>query len=140
MRTPTDFAREILTSSEQNILETSDSFVPFLIQKYISGVSPEHCVLVNSTLNTKIANWTDNQEVFNFLKIIIPKKKKALFKYFGKKALPTTDNKIDIDYLAENLELPVHEVKELFDIFPELCENFKEDKEKILKSSKKKSK
>lgn len=135
MKTPTDFARDILTNNQQNSIMASDNFVPFLIQKYISGCSPQHCLLINSILNDKLGHWTDNQQIYNFLKCIIPKKKNVGFQYFGKKK-ESIKLGVDVEKICENMEMPQKHFIELLELFPSLKDNYKEDEGKMLISTK----
>jgi hypothetical protein len=135
MKNSSDFARDILVSKDHKDILACDQFVPFLIQKYISGASPEHCNLINSILNTRLSSWRDEQEIYDFLKCIIPKKGSAFFKYFGK-SVDKKETKVDIAALSASLEISKKEVTEMLEYFPDLQDSLKEDNEKILKAKK----
>lgn len=133
MKTSADFTRDILTNANHSDISEGDSFVPYLVQKYISGVSPEHCNLINSILNTKLCEWNSNQEIYDFLKCFIPKRKGCYYKYFGG-GLEDKPLKVDVGSIAKSLEIPTSEVVTMLKYFPQLAKNLTEDKEKILKA------
>jgi len=133
MKTSSDFTRDILLNKTHCDIAEGDNFIPFLVQKYLSGVSPEHCNLINDILNMKLSVWCDEQNVYDFLKCFIPKKKGCYFKYFGKSA-DKKPSKVDIDALALSLEISKRQVIDMLEYFPELEKNLIEDREKILKA------
>lgn len=137
MKNSTDFTREILKNKDIDNISPCDNFIPYLVQKYISGVSPEHCMLVNSILNHKLHNWKDEQEIYNFLKLIIPKKNSTYFRYFAPtKKVRETEIKGDLSNLAQTMEISIRELREMINYFPSLADKLVEDKEKILKLKK----
>ena len=133
MKNSSDLARDILSSKTHKDLSPCDQFIPYLVQKYVSGASPEHCNLINTILNGKLSLWRDEQEIYDFLKCFIPKKKSAYFTYFGKKK-KEKESKVEVERIASTLEISQKELKELLELFPELEESMIETKEKILKS------
>jgi hypothetical protein len=135
MKNPLEFAREILTEKEQHPILPCDSFVKFLIQRYLSTASMTHCNLINSTLNMKLKGWDDDQEIYNFLKCLIPKVKSAYMPYIWQKK-EYKDPPFDIGLVAENLEISKRELEDLIDIFPDLVDNYTETSEKILQEQK----
>lgn len=134
MRTSLDFAKDILTDKHQQDILPCDAFVTFLIQRYISSASMTHCNLINATLNSKLKGWNDSQEIYDYLKCLIPKKAVTYLPYIWPKKEPEPPNKIDIESISDNLEISQKELKNLFEIFPELSENYTDDAEKILKA------
>jgi len=133
MKNSSDFARDILSTKNHKDISPCDHFIPYLVQKYISGASPEHCNLINTILNARLSVWKDDQEIYDFLKCFIPKKKSSYFTYFGSKN-KEKESKADLDGISSALEISKKELSEMIQYFPELEESFKEDKEKILKS------
>jgi len=136
MKKPIDFARSILNNKTQEEILPCDDFLPFLIQRYISIASPAHCVLINDILNVKAKNWNDHQEIYNYLKCIIPKQNIRYFQYIWKKKELDNIDDIDVSTIAESLEMSKREVIEYFKMFPELKEEYKNTHEKILKRNK----
>lgn len=140
MKIPTDFARDILKNKEYIELSPTDKFVPFLVQKYISGVSPEYCDFINDLLNSKLLTWKNEQEIYDFLKLIVPKKSNTFFKYYGSTSNPDNIKKIDsvICYMSKTLEISKREIYENIKCFPELQKLIieQEENEKILKTKK----
>jgi hypothetical protein len=133
MKNSTDFTRDILKNKEHQKISPCDIFIPYLVQKYISGVSPEHCMLVNSILNNKLRVWKDEQEIYDFLKLIIPKKNNTYFKYFSpSKKVKDSEIKGDLDYLSQTMEISKRELREMIVYFPILADKLVENKEKIL--------
>jgi hypothetical protein len=135
MKNSTDFTRDIITEKEYYKINQGDSFIPYLIQRYISGISPDHCHLINEILNTKLKNWRDNQEIYDFLKCIIPKSKTYSSKYF-KTTQEKKECKVDIKGISESLEMSQKELLKLLDYFPDLIKTMQENPETILKSRK----
>jgi hypothetical protein len=133
MKNSSDFARDILSTKNHKDILPCDQFIPYLVQKYISGSSPEHCNLINTILNSRLSVWKDNQEIYDFLKCFIPKKKSSYFTYFGSKN-KEKESKLDLDGISSALEISKKELNEMIKLFPELEESMKEDKEKLLKS------
>lgn len=137
MKKTIDFTRDILKKQEFYNLIQCDEFIPYLAQKYISGVSPQYCDFINSLLNNRLSVWKDEQEILDFLTLIIPKKSNVYFKYFKTSPLKKEDMaKIDLDYLSETLEISKRELYGMIKDFPEVAEELKEKSEKILKSKK----
>lgn len=134
MRNSSDLAKDILCDKEFSELAPCDNFVPFLIQKYISGVHPTYCNLINDTLNNKLHSWNDCQEIYDFLKCLIPKKN-CRYRYFGINH-EEKETSLDLISLSSVLEISIKELKQILEMFPELEKNLKEDKEKILKLKK----
>jgi hypothetical protein len=135
MKTSTDFTKDIITEKEYHKINQGDSFLPYLVQRYISGISPDHCHLINEILNTKLKNWRDNQEIYDFLKCIIPKSKTYSSKYF-KTTQEKKEYKVDIKGISESLEISQKELRELLDYFPDLVKSMQENPETILKAIK----
>ena len=135
MRQSTDFARDIISSKELSDITPCDNFVPYLVQKYLSGASPQLCNLLNSVLNNRLLDWRDDQAIFDFLKCVLPKSKTDYFKYFGKPSDKKT-TKVDVAAISDALEISKKELLEMIECFPELEETMVEQKEKILKAKK----
>jgi hypothetical protein len=138
MKIPTDFARDILKNKEYIELTPTDKFVPFLVQKYLSGVSPEYCDFINDLLNSRLTNWKNEQEIYNFLKLVVPKKSNVFFKYYGSPKSDDHAKKLDsvVTYLSNTWEISKREIYENLKSFPELEKLLVEENEKILKSKK----
>ena len=101
MKNSSDFVRDIITNKIQKEINPCDNFIPFLVQKYISGISPEHCNLINGILNNRILLWKDSQEIYDFLKCIVPKSSKCYFKYFTSKS-DKKESKLDLTEIVRN--------------------------------------
>lgn len=135
MRNSSELAKDILCNKEFSELSPCDNFVPFLVQKYISGVHPAYCNLINDLTNNKLLTWNDSQEIYDLFKCVIPKKSDCGYRYFGGKN-EHKEYKIDLESISNNLEISIKEFKEMLEYFPDLEKNLKEDKEKILKLKK----
>jgi len=136
MKNSLEFTKDILTDDIQHDISPCDNFVPFLVQKYISGISPTHCSLINDLLNTKLSHWNSSQEIYDFLKIIIPKTKVGYIKYYRSSKEVNNKNKVDIQYFSDLLEISKKEVLEMLNNFPEIEKTLLENNEKILKAKK----
>ena len=135
MRNSAEFTKDILSNKDFSELHPCDKFVPFLVQKYISGVHPVYCNLLNDLLNNKLSTWNDDQEIYDLLKCVIPKKDDCRYRYFGSKN-EQKEYKIDLKSISNNLEISIKELKEMIDYFPDIENSFKESKEIILKLKK----
>lgn len=134
MRTSLDFARSIAENPEKSEIEQSDNFQPYLVQKYISGISPVHCNLINMVLNDKLSSWTNKQQIFDFLKCVIPKGERYM-KYFGKKQEKKWEN-IDLEYFSDAMEMTRKDLVTILDNFPDIAESLESPLEKTYKKVK----
>ncbi len=133
MRNSSEFVKEILHSKERDFITPSDKFVPFLVRKYLSGVSPEHCMLTNMLFNPTCQDGLDEQELYDLMQMAVSKSPKASYQYFAKPA-EKKGHGVDVERLSRSLEIPKREINEMLEYFPDLIPPLSEDREKILQS------
>lgn len=114
-------------------LSPNDECVPYMHQRWLSFIDPVYCHLLNEIYNMKVAAFTDNQQFYDFMKCILPRKKAFKIKYI-KKTKVTADpaNEDAVEELANILEISKKEVREMLSINKDVLKSFKEDL-KILK-------
>lgn len=137
MNNSSDFAKDILSDKQLKTISIGDDFSSFLVQKYISNLSPQFCALVNSTTNGNIGQIANKQIIYDLLKILTPKKDVKFFPFFKKgKTEHQKLESVDFDKLSETLEMSKRELKDIFENFPDIREEFVEKRETILKTKK----
>ena len=136
MRNSSEFVKEILHNKERDFITPSDKFVPFLVRKYLSGVSPEHCMLTNMLFNPVCQDGLDEQELYDLMKMAVSKAPKASYQYFTKPP-EKKGHGVDVEKLSRSLEISKQEINDMLEYFPDLIPALTEDREKILKSREK---
>jgi CRISPR/Cas system-associated exonuclease Cas4 (RecB family) len=135
MKTVFDIIKDITVLKPKYQLLPSDDFVPYMVQRWLSMVHPSYCSLMNDIYNDKISAFMDEQQLYDFLKCIIPKKAANQIKYIKKsKAAEKSKHENVIEELANSLELSKKEVMEMLSICPEILDEAKE-KERVLKKN-----
>lgn len=135
MKKSIDFARSIINDKIQEEINSCDEWSSFLIQRYISVVSPAHCNMINTILNGKLRNWEDSQEIYHFLKCVIPKNKVYNFDYIWKKKEAPVELKVDVENICKSLEISQKEFYDIAKNFPDILKDLEDSKEKILKKA-----
>lgn len=135
MKSIFDVLKDITHLKPTYQLTPSDEFAPYMVQRWLSFIHPTFCNLINSVYNDKINAFSDNQQLYDFLKCIIPKKTINKINYI-KKAKNVEDSKHEgiIEELANSLELPKREVRTMISLFPEIALELKES-DRILKKN-----
>jgi hypothetical protein len=95
-----------------------DDYIPFLINRWLSFISPQICTAINVSTNS-LGNVDKNQHYKLLLKMY-PKSKIPFISYVKKIKEEKTkeDNKIDI--LASNMEMSKRETKLLLELKEQL--------------------
>ena len=89
-----DYINDVLFFKQKNLLQNvddSDSFNPYLVNRWVSMYSPECAVVINSTVNWLYPIFDTKQEQYTFLTDILPRVSRKRINYIKKKK---TDNKI----------------------------------------------
>lgn len=114
-------------------LRPGDECVPYMHQRWLSFIDPVYCNLLNEIYNIKSSAFADNQQFYDYLKCILPRKKAFKIKYIKKGKTETEIiNETAISELAESYEMSKKEIRECLKINKDILKSFKEDL-KILK-------
>lgn len=117
----------ISDTKKPHTLNKGDDFSQMMILKWLSFASPLYCSLLNDIVNTKYQSFTgDNQMLFDYLRVILPKKKLGKINYIKKQPAPAVNDTTNnlIHSLSSGLQISKREAKELMDSFPELQKNY----------------
>lgn len=134
-----DLLSDITHDKTEYILNSEDEFSAYMIQRWISFMSSNHCYLMNEIFNRKHSGF-DDQMMMDILKVILPKQK---FNYKYVKKIPK-DKKVTesvdefINDVASSLQLPKHQIKDLVKYFPDLTKDYKDKARMTKKLDKKK--
>lgn len=86
----------------------------FLINRWLSFVSPQICSAINESVNT-LGN-IDKQHHYKLLLKLYPKSKIPFIKYVKKVKEEKTKEDDRVDVLASNMEMSKREIKQLLNI------------------------
>lgn len=112
----------------------SDEFSPYMIQRYLSMISPEYNELINIAFNDKVIESLDRQMLYDFLKCLIPKKNCGRIKYIKRTDYDKKSEENEVcSQIAKSMELSKREVKMMLDIIPDLFKNMKDSELKQYK-------
>lgn len=109
MKTIFDHLKNILEDKKSEEFVSSD-FSPFIIQRWLSMISPEFCYFINEKVNS--INLPDNESWYRYYLLIIPKIGYRNIKYL-KKNKATTKELSDV---SKKLEISKRELKEYLEI------------------------
>ena len=134
MKTVFDIIEDITYKKPKYTLLPSDDCPPFMVQKWLSFVDPAYCNLMNELYNMRSGGFIDNQQFYDFMKCVIPKKYVGKIKYI-KKTKKIDESKQDgvIGELANILEISRKEAREMIKLDSSILDLYKDD----LKSFKK---
>lgn len=134
MKTVFDINYDITYHKPIYTLTPSDEFVPYMVQRWLSFIDPVYCNLLNEIYNLKTGGFSDNQQLYDYFKCILPKKN--IFKIpYVKKNKPTAEISDSANIIAELsriYELPESEIKDMLEINDNVINSFKDDT-KVLK-------
>ena len=109
-----DYINDVLFFKQKNLLQNvddSDSFNPYLVNRWVSMYSPECAVVVNSTVNWLYPIFNTPQDQYSFLVDILPRMSRRRISYIKKKKPPASEiSQETIKLLARNLELSEREI------------------------------
>lgn len=102
-----DYIKDITTYKKGNLL--LDNYIPFLISRWLSFISPQICLAINESINC-LGNIDKNYH-YKLLIKLYPKSKIQFIKYIKKIKEQKTEENDKISLVAQNLELSQREVK-----------------------------
>ena len=96
-------------------IDDENSYIPYMINRWVSMYSPDHAMIINSTVNWMGQALETKLDHYNFLHSILPKSKWKRINYIKKvkEDKDEEDNKVQL--LASTLELSEREVKYLLE-------------------------
>ncbi len=107
-----DYIGDILSKKKGNLV--LDEYIPFLITRWLSFVSPQTTYALNNTVN--VLGNIDKNYHYKLLVALFPKLKYTpRIQYIKKNKKEKEDNK-EIKMLASNLELSQRETQQLLDL------------------------
>jgi len=107
-----DFLNSILFSKKKISIneENKNTYVPFLINRWLSFYSKDVCNIVNQSVN-KFSNFS-KEEHYLFLKNMLPKLPLKRLDYVKKKKNDNNDSDDNVSMLAKNLEISKREINQ----------------------------
>ena len=109
-----DYINDVLFFKQKNLLQNvddSDSFNPYLVNRWVSMYSPECAVVINSTVNWLYPIFNTSQAQYSFLVDILPRMSRRRINYIKKKKTSSSEiSRETIELLARNLELSEREI------------------------------
>jgi len=136
MKTVFELLTDIHYNKPDYALSKSDQFSAYMICRWISMVSPEYCVVINEIYNKKWDAFMDDQMIFDYLKLVLPKRKIYGTKYI-KRSKPVTSKKTDdaiIKHIATMWQRTTDEVKNILQFYPEAIKDWEVDDLVLYKS------
>jgi hypothetical protein len=107
-----DYIKDITTYKKGNL--PLEEYIPFLINRWLSFISPQTCLGVNESVN--ILGNIDKNNHYKLLLSLLPKAKRVPYiSYIKKIKEDSTKEDKNIDLLALNMEMSKREVKELLE-------------------------
>ena len=103
-----DYIKDVTTYKKGKL--PLDSYVPYLINRWLSFIDPKICVAINESVNT-LGNINKEQHYKLLLKLY-PKSKVPFIKYVKKIKEDKTDEKSKESLLASNMEISVREIRQ----------------------------
>lgn len=95
-----------------NITDEGD-YVPFMINRWVSMCSADHCEVINNTVNWLHPILETKTDHYNLLHTVLPRTRWKRINYIKKKKPEESQEQDDIEALARALELSSREVKYL---------------------------
>jgi|TARA_R110000787_G_scaffold336_9_gene1298 hypothetical protein len=123
--------RNILQNKEQYTIKDGEDFVPFMIQRWCSMVSPELCFILNETINTHASAMEDKQMWHDGFLAMVPAVGYKRISYMKKAKKEHAD---DVKLLARRLEISCREAAVMVELDKDMNK-----KEKSVEVSRKRS-
>lgn len=107
-----DYIKDITTYKKGTV--ALEGYVPFLINRWLSFISPQACQGVNSSVNA-LGNL-DKDIHYKLLLSLFPKSRVPFIKYIKKIKVEKTEEDETISLLAKNMEMSQREIKVLLEL------------------------
>ena len=111
-----EYIKDITTYKKGNL--PLDDYIPFLINRWLSFISPSTCGAVNESVNA-LGN-IDKQQHYKLLLKLYPKSKVPFISYVKKVKEEKTKEDDKVDMLACNMEMSKRETKLLLELTEQL--------------------
>lgn len=111
-----DYIKSITTHKRTDL--PLDEYIPFLINRWLSFVSPSVCSAVNESVNS-LGNISKDHHYKLLLKLY-PKSKVPFISYVKKVKEEKTKENDKVDMLASNMEMSKRETKLLLELTEQL--------------------
>jgi hypothetical protein len=111
-----DQLNDLVFTKKRKCLDNADGeseYVPYMINRWVSMVSDTHATLINNTVNWLYPALEHKQQHYVLLHNILPRVGWKRVTYHKKVKKETTDEDVNIERLANALELSKREVKYL---------------------------
>jgi len=93
-------------------LEGEQSFVPFLLNRWLSFYSKDTVNFTNETLNKFHTLFDDKQKAYKLYYYLIPRLKFKRIQYIKKKKKTLDEEDVDLALIANNKQISVRELKQ----------------------------
>lgn len=107
-----DYIKDIIQKKKGNL--PLDNYIPFLINRWLSFISPSACGAVNESVNS-LGNISKEYHYKLLLKLY-PKSKVPFISYVKKVKEEKTKEDDKVDMLASNMEMSKRETKLLLEL------------------------
>lgn len=111
-----EYIKDITSFKKGNL--PLDDYIPFLINRWLSFISPSACGAINESTNT-LGNMSKEQHYKLLLKLY-PKSKVPFISYIKKVKEEKTKEDDKVDMLASNMEMSKRETKLLLELTAQL--------------------
>lgn len=112
-----EYIKDITTYKKGNL--PLEEYIPFLINRWLSFISPQVCGAINESVNT-LGNIDKNLHYKLLLKLYPKSKQIPFIKYVKKIKEEKTKEDDNINILASNMEMSRREAKLLLDLKEQL--------------------
>lgn len=113
MKTTFEHISNIINKKEDYLIKDGDEFSPYMIQRWISMISPEMAYVVNELTNSISPAMQDKQMWHDYFLTVIPKIGYKKISYIKK---PKSTPPKDVVDLARRLEISCREAQELINL------------------------
>ena len=99
------------TKSEELDVESNQTFIPFLLNRWLSFYNNDMAVFTNDTLNRFSSIFENKQDTYNLYYYLIPRLKWKKISYIKKKKKDKTEENEHLELIAKNKHISVRELK-----------------------------
>lgn len=111
-----DYIKDITTYKKGNLI--LEEYIPFLINRWLSFVSPNASLGINESVNT-LGN-IDKEQHYRLLISLFPKMKPPFIQYIKKVKQEKSKEDDNTALLASNMEISQRETKQLLELTKQL--------------------
>jgi hypothetical protein len=117
MKTQFEHIYNIINKKDDCQLVVGEDFVPYMVQRWISMISPEMAFVMNETSNAISPAMQDKQMWLDYFLTVVPKIGYKKISYLKK---PKSAPNQDVSDLASLLQISCREAKEMIELDPKL--------------------